>query len=288
MRLATSRRRLVNGFGPTSHGPYFKNQVRAVLVERFGWERCLRGGLRVYTTHRHRMQQAAEKALADGLADIETAARMQAPSPRRPGRDSPAPPISRARSSRSIRDRRDARDGRRPRLRREPVQPRDPGAPPAGSAFKPFVYAAALESGLLARDTDHRSRQSDDGTLDGRVAARQTDTTTSTAMTMRTALADVEQSRRRAGAAATVGMPETVSYATPARSQAPRGAVAGRSATGDVTVLSMTSAYGGVRERRLAAGRRSSSAASRIATAASSTPMRPNRSRGDHRRRPRS
>ncbi len=32
------------------HGPYFKEQVRRELVERFGWQRVYQGGLRVYTT----------------------------------------------------------------------------------------------------------------------------------------------------------------------------------------------------------------------------------------------
>ena len=51
------------------------------------------------------------------------------------------------------RHRRSARHGRRPRLPRRPVQPRRAGPPPAGSAFKPFVWLAAVERGLTPSDT---------------------------------------------------------------------------------------------------------------------------------------
>ena len=51
------------------------------------------------------------------------------------------------------RDRRGARDGRWARLSAKPVQPRGAGAAPAGSAFKPFTWLAALEKGVRPDDT---------------------------------------------------------------------------------------------------------------------------------------
>ena len=56
------------------HGQYFKEQVRQALVERFGWERVYRGGLKVYTTIDLDMQKAAELQVAKSLEEIETAA----------------------------------------------------------------------------------------------------------------------------------------------------------------------------------------------------------------------
>ena len=44
-------------------------------------------------------------------------------------------------------------DGRRLRFLQERVQPRGAGAAAAGSAFKPFVYIAALESGMTPAST---------------------------------------------------------------------------------------------------------------------------------------
>ena len=137
-------------------GQYFKEQVRRELVERFGWARVASGGLRVYTTIDPDMQQAAEKALEAGLVTIEKRTRYKhqtrRPVPRRgrrrgQGRRPPALPARRRRGDGSAtgevrvmvggRDFRESRFNRAVQARRQP-----------GSAFKPFVYAAALESGM--------------------------------------------------------------------------------------------------------------------------------------------
>ena len=54
-----------------AYGQYFKEEVRRLLVERFGWERVYQGGLKVYTTVDLDMQKAAEAEVARGIADIE-------------------------------------------------------------------------------------------------------------------------------------------------------------------------------------------------------------------------
>ena len=78
------------------------------------------------------LQGAAERALVDELAAKGAALQCR---PGRGRRDAPG--------------RRRAGPRRRPQLRREPVQPRRPTAKrQPGSAFKPFVYLAALERGL--------------------------------------------------------------------------------------------------------------------------------------------
>src|SRR5205814_6532241 len=54
------------------HGRYFKEQVRRELVDRFGWQRVYQGGLRVFSTIDMPMQIAAETAIADQIAAVET------------------------------------------------------------------------------------------------------------------------------------------------------------------------------------------------------------------------
>ena len=129
-------------------GLYFKEQVRRELVERFGWQRVYQGGLRVYTTIQPEMQKAAEAMIEDGLADIEKRRgykhepvasrrwrRMGGPTPSRArcSRWTPPPVTSRRWSA-------DATSARAASTARS--RPRQ-----SGSAFKPFVYATAIEAG---------------------------------------------------------------------------------------------------------------------------------------------
>jgi 1A family penicillin-binding protein len=129
------------------YGQYFKEQVRRELVNRFGWQRVYQGGLRVYATLDARMQQAAETAVAETLKSIEQ--RRQKIADRRP-KDA-APPTSdplqaalvaldphsgEVRAMVGGRDFVESHFNRAVQARRQP-----------GSAFKPFVYAAALEAG---------------------------------------------------------------------------------------------------------------------------------------------
>ncbi|MFQ5789094.1 MAG: penicillin-binding protein 1A [Acidobacteriota bacterium] len=51
--------------------PYFVEEVRRYLQERYGSQRIYRGGLRVYTTLNESMQHAAEKALEKALRDVD-------------------------------------------------------------------------------------------------------------------------------------------------------------------------------------------------------------------------
>ena len=133
-----------------SSGLYFKEQVRRELVERFGWERVYQGGLRVYTTLDPELQRAAEVLVEKGLADVE----------RRRGFRHPVrgkqPPVKEGERPAYLQGALVAMDPATGYVRAM-VGGRDFGESPfnravqakrqSGSAFKPFVYAAALEAG---------------------------------------------------------------------------------------------------------------------------------------------
>jgi 1A family penicillin-binding protein len=137
-------------------GQYFKEQVRRELVDRFGWARVASGGLRVFTTIDPVMQQAAEKALEAGLVAIEQRKRYKhetreaflaktggvvtegvRPPYLQGGLVAMDPATGQVRVMVGGRHFSESHFNRAVQARRQP-----------GSAFKPFVYAAALESGL--------------------------------------------------------------------------------------------------------------------------------------------
>jgi 1A family penicillin-binding protein len=123
-------------------GRYYKEQVRRDLVDRFGWQRVYQGGLRVFTTLDPALQQTAEQVLEQGIADIEHR-RGYRHGVR--GRDAEYlqgalvaldPATGEVRALVGGRDFDDSHFNRAIQAKRQP-----------GSAFKPFIYAAALEAG---------------------------------------------------------------------------------------------------------------------------------------------
>ena len=132
------------------HGQYFKEQVRLELVERFGWDAVYQGGRRVFTTLDMPMQIAAEAATAASLKTLDgrrqtLASRRAAaskttpvadPSPLQAALVAMEPGTGFVRAMVGGRDFGTSRFNRAVQARRQP-----------GSAFKPFVYAAALEAG---------------------------------------------------------------------------------------------------------------------------------------------
>jgi penicillin-binding protein 1A len=132
-----------------SHGQYFKELVRRELVDRFSGERVYAGGLRVFTTIDLEMQQAAEAAVATSLAALEkerTAAvsRGRRRSPATAGSTEPlqAALIAMDPATGDVRAIVGGRDFNESPFNRAVAARRQPG-----SAFKPFVFASALESG---------------------------------------------------------------------------------------------------------------------------------------------
>lgn len=194
------------------HAEYAKEGIREELVTRFGADRVFEEGLRVYTTLDWPMQLAADAAVAAQLADVETRrAKWQAAHPRsRALGPEPAGPLQAAlialdphtgeiRAMVGGRDFTVSRFNRAVQARRQP-----------GSAFKPILYASALEAGftpatLIDRlddpiDTLQGEWTPDDGHVTG------------TALTMRAALR-ISSNRAAAQMMQRVGVARTVQVA---------------------------------------------------------------------------
>src|SRR5262249_28732595 len=128
-------------------------QVRRELVDRFGWQRVYQGGLRVYATIDMPLQVAAEDAVAEQVKTLEqkraawqarrAAASKNAVEPAEPGDVLQAALITVDPERGHVRAMAGGRDFESSRFNRSVQARRQPG-----SAFKPFVYAAALEAGF--------------------------------------------------------------------------------------------------------------------------------------------
>jgi penicillin-binding protein 1A len=125
------------------YGQYFKDEVRRQLVERFGAERVNAGGLQVYTTIDPAMQRAADAAVQNSLAEIE----KSLPKKRATAEPLQAALVAIDPSNGYVRAMVGGRDFARSNYNRAILARRQPG-----SAFKPFVYATAIENGWSADD----------------------------------------------------------------------------------------------------------------------------------------
>jgi penicillin-binding protein 1A len=120
-----------------AHGQYFKEQVRLELVDRFGWQRVYQGGLRVFSTIDMSMQQTAEVAVASGLKALDARRKAVDDSLLQAALIAMDPGSGHVRAMIGGRDFATSHYNRAVQAERQP-----------GSAFKPFVYAAALEAGF--------------------------------------------------------------------------------------------------------------------------------------------
>lgn len=139
---------LVNGLQrDEAFGLYFKEAVRRELVERFGWERVSEGGLRVYTTIDSKLQERAEGLLEAALERIERRPRYPHPSRKKVMETGEGEYLQGAAAVLDAgtgevlvmiggRNFAESRFNRVLQAKRQP-----------GSAFKPIVYAAAIEEG---------------------------------------------------------------------------------------------------------------------------------------------
>lgn len=226
-----------------TYGLYFKELVRRDLIEIFGWDRVYRGGLRVYTTMDSELQKAAEQVVENGVRTIEKRGGFKQP---RRGqlrvRAGVAPDYLQGAlvaidpATGFIRAMVGGRDYRESRFNRVVQAKRQ-----AGSAFKPLVYAAALESGyspasIIANLNDPIA------TVQG-AWVPEDEHSQAYAMTMRAAL-KTSSNRAAVQMLNTIGIPTAVAYAQKLNVGTPPSVPSLALGASDVTLLSLTSAYG--------------------------------------------
>lgn len=208
-------------------GGYFKEELRRQLVSQFGNERVLRGGLRVYSTYDPALQKAAEEAISGRIAQIAKsrprAKELQGSLVSIDARTGDVLALVGGRSFQS------SSFNRATQARRQ-----------AGSAFKPILYAAALERGygpstlLTALDTPIGTSSAP--WLPGGEHER-------SEYTIRRAL-KVSSNRAAAQLMQQVGTTTTIYYAQRLGIQSSLPIVPSLAlGTGEVTLLELTSAY---------------------------------------------
>jgi penicillin-binding protein 1A len=224
--LASDRVRAEMDPGIASTGLYFSSLVHEALFEQFGVDRALTGGLRVYTTLDADVQKFAEDSVAKRLAELD----------KKQGHGSPlqAALVAIEPSTGYVRALVGGRNFAESPFNRATDAKRQPG-----SAFKPFVFAAALEAGFSPGTTI-------DG-LDGYVASAQggylpdgeheTDSTTLRAALVHSSNRAAVHLLQRVGLGPTIDLANRVGLEEmPAVPSLALG-------TGEVSLLNLTSAY---------------------------------------------
>ena len=211
-----------------SCGGYFQEEVRRHLVAAFGDQMVLRGGLRVHTSYDPAMQCAAERAVAGRIAVMARAHKS--------AKDLQGSLVALDPGSGEVRALVGGRDFAATSYDRATQARRQPG-----SAFKPIIYAAALEHGMApASILSH---------LDEPIATAQGPWLPSgehedTRYSLRTAL-KLSSNRAAAQLLQDVGISQATYYAQRLGIESPLPAVPSLAlGTGGVTLLELTSAYG--------------------------------------------
>jgi penicillin-binding protein 1A len=119
-------------------GQYFLDYVQQTLEAKYGADMVFKGGLNVYTTLNPSMQLAAEQSLRDGLRTLEGRSAQA-----RPGEHPEGAIVTIEPQTGYVRALVGGYDFFRSEFNRAVQAKRQPG-----SAFKPFVYVAALEAGF--------------------------------------------------------------------------------------------------------------------------------------------
>ena len=216
------------------YGQYFKDEVRRELIERFGTERVEQGGLQVYTTIDPYMQRAADAAVAESIAAIEKAL-PKGKTPRDPLQGALIaidPDSGAVRAMVGGRDFAGSSYNRATNARRQP-----------GSAFKPFVYAAAVENGYGPDDVIEGLLDSEEGEIANTAWTPEDDHLEEDSVTLREGLR-MSSNRAAVRLLTTVGLRQTMKSAKgfgfddlPAVPSVALG-------SGEVTLSAITAAYG--------------------------------------------
>jgi penicillin-binding protein 1A len=126
-------------------GQYFIDYVQQTLEAKYGPDLVLKGGLNVYTTVNPTMQLTAEQSLREGLKalQVRTSASATATPPTRPGESPEGAVVTVEPQTGYVKAMVGGSDFFRSEFNRAVQAKRQPG-----SAFKPFIYIAALEAGF--------------------------------------------------------------------------------------------------------------------------------------------
>jgi 1A family penicillin-binding protein len=216
-------------------GEYFRNRVIRELIDRFGEELVWNGGLRVYTTVDPALQRSAEAALVAGLTSIEQrhgfTGSTEAPAYLQGAFVAIDPRTGHVRALVGGRDFDDSSYDRAVDAQRQ-----------AGSAYKPFVFAAALEAGANPSTllTNLNATTQIPG---GEWRPDEAHGVGNDTMTMRQALR-VSNNRAAVRVLNNVGLAKAVNYAEGLGLTRPPAVPSMVLGSGEVTLLSMTTAYG--------------------------------------------
>ena len=216
-----------------STGLHFKEIVRRELIERFGKNAVYQNRLRVFTTIDPDMQKAAEEAVVSSLGEIEL--RMRAAKAKGAVEPLQASLIALDPATSEVRAIVGGRDVASVGLNRALQSKRQPG-----SAFKPFVYAAALENGFSPATLLERLNEPID-TYQG-AWLPEDEHSAADSMTMRTALR-TSSNRAAVRMLETVGIDRAVSYAKTLGVGTVPNVPSLALGSGEVTLASMTAAY---------------------------------------------
>jgi 1A family penicillin-binding protein len=218
------------------YGAWFKEEVRRQLIARFGLDRVYEGGLKVYTTVDMVMQQAAELLVEDALIEVEDR-RASRRKKGEPADDTPLegalvaldPQTGYVRALVGGRNFESSHFNRAIQAKRQP-----------GSAFKPFVYATALEQGWSPASIIDRLDEPIQ-TLQGAWMPEDEHATTPS-MTLRTALR-TSSNRAAVRLLEEVGIRQTVDYAKRLGVGLIPSVPSLALGSGEVTLEGMTAAY---------------------------------------------